>query len=161
MVVEQYYRSWTGCPARSDFFRARFMRFTALFAPKATLQSHLRSKNHHRTAKTLSMTIIPHGYQLFPPCPGGERPRPRVERQLGQPVQPPLKAGRRQSPQGRRFFNLLRLLKWIFLYTRYTFLWFQGYPSCRNLWYIFSKPSPYSPAMRTASSTSLSSFTLL
>lgn len=30
---------------------------------------------------------------------------------------------------GRRLFKRLRLLKWIFLYTRYTFLWFQGYPS--------------------------------
>jgi hypothetical protein len=57
--------SLAGCPARSDFFRARFMRFTALFAPKATLQSHLRSKNHHRTAKTLSMTTAPYGYLLF------------------------------------------------------------------------------------------------
>lgn len=61
---------------------------------------------------------------------------------------------------GKRFFNRLRLLKWIFLYTRYTFLWFQVYPSCRNRWKIFSNPSPYSAAARIASSTSVSSFTL-
>ena len=49
---------------------------------------------------------------------------------------------------GSLLFNLTRLLKWSFRYTRYTFLWFHVWPALRILWYILSNPSPYSAVRR-------------